>query len=204
MSTPRMTRPAFRGTTSSLQRGTSAVVLMLILAACGGVTQAPAGATPNPTQATATGPASLAPSAASSAAPSAAATGGAVLADACGYLIPDEVAAAVGISNPLPAPSADEFYTYCTYSAPGAPELKIFVTKAAEAASVAFNTAKVNDGEAVTGVGDEAYWSTDSFRPGLYFLQNGVLAYISGSASGPDDRIVELGKLLAERIAELN
>lgn len=200
MSTPRMTRPAFRGTTSSLKRGTSAVGLMLILAACGGATQAPAGATPNPTQATATGPASLAPSAA----PSAAATGGAVLADACGYLIPDEVAAAVGISNPLPAPSADEFYTYCTYSAPGAPELKIFVTKSTETASTVFNTMKVNDGEAVTGVGDEAYWSTDSFQPGLYFLKNGVLAYISGSASGPDDRIVELGKLLAERIAEVN
>jgi len=198
--TVRMTERAFHGISSSLKRGMSAVVLMLILVACGGATQAPVAATPNPTQATATGAATLAPSAA----PSAAATGGAVLADACGYLIPDEVAAAVGISNPLPAPSADDLYTYCTYAAPGAPELKIFVSKSPETAAAGFSTAKANDGEAVSGVGDEAYWSTDSFLPGLYFLKDGVLGYISGSASGPDDRIIELGKLLAERIAEVS
>jgi hypothetical protein len=195
-----MTERVLHGTRSSLKRGTSAVVLMLTLVACGGAAQAPASATPSQPPASAAGVPTVAPSAAASAA----ATGRAVLADACGYLIPDEVAAAVGMGNPLPVPSADDLYTYCTYSAPGAPELKIFVTKSAETASTAFNTAKANDGEAVSGVGDEAYWSTDSFLPGLYFLKDGVLAYISGPASGPDDRIIELGKLLAERIAEVN
>ena len=58
----------------------------------------------------------------------------------------------------------------------------------------------INDGEAVSGVGDAAYWSTDSFAPGLYFLKNGRLGFISGSQTGPEAPIVALGVLLANRM----
>lgn len=57
-----------------------------------------------------------------------------------------------------------------------------------------------NAGEAVSGVGDEAFWSTDSFQPGLYFLKGGLVAYIPGSQTGPEDSIIQLGKLLASRM----
>jgi hypothetical protein len=62
-----------------------------------------------------------------------------------------------------------------------------------------FNTMKINDGEPVTGVGDEAWWSTDQFQPGLYFMKSGTLAFISGSQYGPQAPIIELGKLFATR-----
>jgi hypothetical protein len=195
---PRMTEPNLHGIRRSLTRGTPAVVLMLILVGCGGGTQAPAGASPSQPQASAAGVPTSAPSVAATTGP------GPVVLAACDYFNSDDVATTVGMSHPIPMPSEDELYSYCTYSAPGAPELKIFVTKTTETATTAFNTAKANKGEAVSGVGDEAYWSTDSFLPGLYLMKSGLLGYISGSSSGPEDRIIELGKLFAERIAEVN
>lgn len=192
---PRTAESPFRRTRRSLHRGTPAVVLMLILVGCGGGgTSAPAAATPTQPQATAAG------------APTSAATqaSGPVVLQACDYMTPDEVATTAGMSQPNRRPSEDELYSYCSYVGPGAPELKIFVSKTTETATTAFNTAKANKGEAVSGVGDEAYWSTDSFLPGLYLMKSGLLGYISGSSSGPEDRIVKLGKLFAERIAEVN
>jgi hypothetical protein len=109
------------------------------------------------------------------------------------------VGTAYGVSHPFPKPSSDDLYAYCTYTAPGSPEVRIFITKSGDSASY-FNTAKANAGQAVSGVGDEAYWSTDSFLPGLYFLKGGKMAYLSGPSSGPQDSIVQLGKLLASRM----
>lgn len=192
---PRIAESLFRGIRRSLHRGTPAVVFMLILVGCGGGTAAPAAATPTQPQATAAGAPTIAPSNP--------ATAGSATVDACDFLTTDEVATIVGISRPIPAPSSDANYAYCTYSTPGAPELKIFVTKSAENAANQFNTAKLNGGEAVSGVGDEAFWSTGSFLPGLYFVKGGVMAYISGmsgSSSGPEAPIIQLGKLLASRM----
>lgn len=189
---PRTAESLFRRTRRSLHRGTPAVVLMLILVGCGGGTAAPAAATPTQPQATAAGVPTVGPTSA--------ATAGSASVEACDFLTPDEVSTIVGMSRPLPVPSSDANYAYCKYSTPGAPELMIFVTKSAENAANQFNTAKLNGGEAVSGVGDQAFWSTDSFLPGLYFMKGGTMAYISGSSSGPQAPIIQLGKLLASRM----
>jgi len=164
---------------------------MLILIGCSGGSGAPAAATPTPAAAT--------PAGVPTSAPTSVATAGSASVDACEFLTPDEVGTAYGVSRPFPKPSSDDLYAYCTYTTPGAPDVRIFVTKSGDSASY-FNTAKANAGQAVTGVGDEAYWSTDSFLPGLYFLKGGKMAYLSGPSSGPQDSIVQLGKLLASRM----
>jgi hypothetical protein len=171
-----------------------AVLPLLILVACGGGAPAstgPAAATPTQAQATSTGVPTVAPT---NAPPS-----GSSNVEACSLLTPAEVAAAYGGALDLATPTSDELYSYCSYSGDGG-EVRIFVTKSAETASAVFGTMKINDGEAVSGVGDEAFWSTDSFQPGLYFLKGGLLVFIEGSQSGPEDSIVELGKLLASRM----
>jgi uncharacterized protein DUF3558 len=191
LNVPRPGESGFRGITRPVLRGVAAVALVLLLVGCSGGTAAPPAATPTPAATTAAG--------APTTAPSSAATAGSTTVDACDFFTPDEVGVAYGVSRPFPKPSSDDLYAYCTYTAPGAPDIRIFVTKSGNAASY-FNTAKANSGQAVSGVGDEAYWSTDSFLPGLYFLKGGVMAYLSGPATGPQDSIVQLGKLLASRM----
>jgi hypothetical protein len=109
-----------------------------------------------------------------------------------------EVSAAYGGTLDTAEPSEDPLYSYCTYSGEG--EVRTYVTKDAATATSMFGTMKINAGEAVSGVGDEAYWSTDSFAPGLYFMKGGLLAYISGAQTGPEEPILELGRLLASRM----
>lgn len=197
---PRMAEPLLRKTRRSLARETLAVVLLLVLVGCGGgspASQAPGAATPTQPQATAAGvPTAGVPTAA----PTNAATAGTGSVDACALLTPEEVSAAHGSVLDVAVPSADDLYAYCTYQAGGGDKVDVFISKSVEAASSAFATVKVNKGEAVSGVGDEAFWSTDSFAPGLYFMKGSVLAYISGSSYGPEDPIIQLGKLLASRI----
>lgn len=191
---PSMAQPLFRETRRSVGRETLAVVLLLILVGCGGgspASQAPGGATPTQPQATAAGVPTVAPTNA--------ATAGSGNVDACKLLTVAEVAAAYGQTLDQAVPSADDLYAYCIYQGSGG-KVSVFVSKSVEAASSAFATVKVNKGEAVSGVGDEAFWSTDSFAPGLYFLKGGVLAYISGSSYGPEDPIIQLGKLFASRM----
>lgn len=192
---PRMAEPLLGKTRRSLARETLAVVLLLILVGCGGgspASQAPGAATPTQPQATAAG--------VPTAAPTNAATAGTGSVDACALLTPEEVSAAHGSPLDVAVPSADDLYAYCTYQAGGGDKVNVFISKSVEAASSAFATVKVNKGEAVSGVGDEAFWSTDSFAPGLYFMKGSVLAYISGSSYGPEDPIIQLGKLLASRM----
>ena len=117
--------------------------------------------------------------------------------EACSLLTVAEVAAASGLALTTAKPDSDDLYSYCKYTGEGT--VNTFVTKSAAAASY-FGTVKINKGVAVPGVGDEAFWSEDSFQPGLYFLKGGVLAYISGSVFGPEDPIVALGKLMASRM----
>jgi hypothetical protein len=107
-------------------------------------------------------------------------------------------------ATPAGVATADDLYAYCTYpAADGRDKAMIFVTRSSTAAAY-FQTVKVNTGHAVSGVGDEAYWGTGSFLPGLYFLKGGVMAYVSSDSSssqGPSEAsLTELGKLLASRM----
>jgi hypothetical protein len=178
----------------------SAVALLLILAACGGGAPAatsPAVATPTQAQPTGAGVPTDAPSAAMTDAPTNAPTSGSTGAAACSLLTAEEVSAAYGETLEA-VPSEDELYSYCTYGDDR--EVRTFVTKNAATATTMFDTMKVNDGEAVPGVGDEAWWSTDSFQPGLYVMKGGLLAHISGSQTGPEDSIIQLGTLMVSRM----
>ena len=193
---PRRGESRFRGVTSRGRRGAAAAALTLVLLGCGGGTGAPA--TVTPTQGGAT-PAGVPTSAATSAATAATAD-----VDSCKLLTPAEVSAAYGYAVGAGVPSADELYAYCNYpSADGREKAMIFVTRSSAAAGY-FQTVKVNDGHAVSGVGDEAFWSTSSFLPGLYFMKGGTMAYISSSRSGSgplsEDALIPLGKLLASRM----
>jgi hypothetical protein len=192
---PHMAEPRFRETKRSLGRETLAVVLLLVLVGCGGsASQAPAAATPAPAQPQATA------AGVPTGTPTNAATAGSGSVDACAFLTPKEVSAAFGSPLDVGVPSSDELYAYCTYQSAGGGKVDVYVSKSAEAASSAFATVTVNKGEAVSGVGDEAFWSTDSSMAGLFFLKGGVLAHISGSSDGPEDPIIQLGKLLASRM----
>ncbi|MEA2676955.1 MAG: hypothetical protein QOJ81_1096 [Chloroflexota bacterium] len=175
----------------SLGSATLGAVLLLILAACGGAaapTARPGGPTTPPGQ----------PTPAPTSTPAVGPTNAPVTADACALLTVAEVSAAYGETLEGAVPSSIEAYAYCAYGA--GDEVRTWVNTDPATATNIFNTMKINDGEAVAGVGDEAYWSTDSFQPGLYFMKGGVLAYISGSQSGPDDAIVQLGVLMASRM----
>lgn len=194
---PRIGESSVRGITGPGLRGATAVLLMLFVVGCGGGSGAPA--TVTPTQAGAT-PAGVPTLAATSAAPSAALAE----VDACKLLTPAEVSAAYGYTVQAGVPTADDLYAYCTYTAAdGREKAMVFVSRSSAAAND-FQTVKSNEGHAVSGVGDEAYWGTTSFLPGLYFLKGGVEAYISSSSSssGPvsEDSIIPLGKLLASRM----
>ncbi len=195
LSLPRMGESPFRGITRPALRGAAAVALMLIVVGCGGGSGAPAAATTQP-GATSAG----APTPAATAAPSAALAA----VDACKLLSASEVSAAYGFTVQAGVPTADDLYAYCTYpSDSGRDKGMVFITRSSAAAQY-FQTVKINKGHPVTGVGDEAYWGTDSFLPGLYFLKGGVMAYISSSTSnsGPvsEDALIPLGKLLASRM----
>ncbi|MDQ6794951.1 MAG: hypothetical protein M3067_09080, partial [Chloroflexota bacterium] len=151
-----------------------------------------------PTQGRAT-PAGVPTTAATSAATAATAD-----VDACKLLTPAEVSAAYGYAVQAGLPSADDLYAYCNYpSADGREKAMIFVTRSSAAAAY-FQTVKVNEGHAVSGVGDEAYWGTGNFLPGLYFLKGGTMAYVSSVSSkseGPSEAsLTQLGKLLASRM----
>ena len=169
--------------------------VLLILVACSSgapaTTTKPAGPTPTQGQATATG--------AATAATTPAPTTGGTAVDVCSLLTVTEVAAAAEMTLDTATPSSDELYSYCEYTG-GNDRVRTFVTKSASTASTIFGTMKINEGEPVTGVGDEAFWSTDSFQPGLYFMKGGQLAYISGPQSGVDSAIVVLGTLMASRM----
>jgi hypothetical protein len=163
-----------------------APLFLIILAACGGG----GGATPTPGQ-------SVSPTASTTATP--APTGATSTVDACTLLTVAEVAAAVPDAEIATATSSsDIYYAYCTYS--GYSEVKMWVTIDATVADSIFSTIKINAGVAVTGVGDDAFWSTDSFQPGLYFMKGSVVGYISGAQTGPEQNIIDLGVLLASRI----
>jgi hypothetical protein len=179
----------------------AAVVLLLVLGGCSSssASQAPGGANPTPPPTTGAG----APSDAgvpSAGAPTDAGTAGSGSGNTCSLLTIAEVSAATGLHFDVANPSTDDNYYNCDYlSNDGSARATVFVARSA-ATSGYWATVKVNKGQPVSGVGDEAFWSTDSFLPGLYFLKGGVLAYISGSADGPQDSIIALGKLLAGRM----
>jgi hypothetical protein len=186
----------FRWIKRSIHRSAAAVVVALIVVGCGGGSGAPATVTPTQPGATPAG----VPTAASTSAPSAATAA----VDACKLLTPAEVSAAYGYTVQAGVATADDLYAYCTYpAADGRDKAMIFVTRSSTAAAY-FQTVKVNTGHAVSGVGDEAYWGTGSFLPGLYFLKGGVMAYVSSDSSssqGPSEAsLTELGKLLASRM----
>jgi hypothetical protein len=111
-----------------------------------------------------------------------------------------EVAAASGFELTTATPSSADDYVYCKYSGTGSDDVTTWVLNNPTSAASVFGTMKLNAGQAVAGVGDEAWWSTDSFQPGLYFLKGGLGAFVSGSQDGPDDKIIGLGKLLASRM----
>ena len=173
-----------------LRSATLGAVLLLILAACGGAaapTATPGGPTTPPGQ----------PTPAPTSAPVVTPPAGVAI-DACTLLTVEEVSAAWGDTLEGAVSTSVAPYSYCAYGAGG--EVDTWVLTDATAAASVFGTMKINDGEAVSGVGDEAYWSTDSFQPGLYFLKGGIGGFISGPQSGPDDAIVQLGVLMASRI----
>ena len=197
---PRTGESRFRGVTGRGRQGAAAAALALVLLGCGGGAGAPA--TVTSTQGGAT-PAGVPTSAATNAATSAASAATADV-DACKLLTPAEVSAAYGYAVQAGVPSADDLYAYCNYpSADGREKAMVFVTRSSAAAGY-FQTVKVNEGHAVSGVGDEAFWSTGSFLPGLYFLKGGTMAYISSvssSSEGPSEAsLTPLGKLLASRM----
>jgi hypothetical protein len=169
-------------------------VFLLILGGCGGGTPATNGipaATPTQAQATTGVPAVV---------PTNAPTTGSSSVDACSLLTVAEVAAAAGEPLDLATPGSDSLYSYCTYTGSGSDDVRTWVIRDAATSSSVLATMKINNGEPVSGVGDEAWWSTDSFQPGLYILKGGLLAYVSGSVFGPEDSIIQLGKLLVSRM----
>ena len=172
-------------------RSAALVVVLLTFVACAGnpaPTATSGGPTATPGQSAAVATSTPAP------APS----GAPVALDACTLLTVEEVSAAWGdtLEGALSTTAAP--YSYCAYG-PNA-EVRTWVLTDATAATSVFGTMKINDGEPITGVGDEDYWSTDSFQPGLYFMKRGIGGFISGSQSGPEDAIVQLGALMASRI----
>jgi hypothetical protein len=186
---PRIAESPFRGITTRRLRGAPAVVLMLILVGCSSGSGTPAAPTTQP---------GATPAGVPTLAPTSAATAATADVDACKFLTPAEVSAAYGQTVKAGEPSADDLYAYCTYKSNN-DKVTLFVTRSSDAAAY-FQTVKINKGQAVSGVGDEAYWGTDSFLPGLYFLKGGTMAYLSGPQTGPEDPIVQLGKLLASRM----
>lgn len=181
-----------------LRSTTLGAVLLLFLAACGGAaapTDTPGGPTNPPGQPT--------PAPTSTQAP--APTGAPVAIDMCSLLTVEEVSSAYAATEDHTGetlegaePTSAESYSYCVYGSDR--EVTTWINSDPAAAASIFNTMKINDGEAVSGVGDEAYWSTDSFQPGLYFMKGGRGAFISGSEYGPEDPIIQLGVLLASRM----
>jgi hypothetical protein len=171
-----------------------AVVVLLMLAACGGAatpTATPAGATNPPGQ----------PTPAPTSTPVVTPPAGTAV-DTCSLLTVAEVSAAYEQTGHEPlegaVSSSADAYTYCEYGADG--EVRIWVNNDAGQSSSIFNTAKINDGEPVSGVGDDAWWSMDSFQPGLYFMKSGRAGYITGFQYEVQDPIVQLGALMASRM----
>jgi hypothetical protein len=168
-----------------------AIALPLILLACGGgaapthtaagVPTQPPTATGAPTGTPATGP-----------------TNAPVGVDVCSLLSVGEASTAFGETLTGAVASTVETYSYCDYGADR--EIRTWINSDATTSSMYFATMKINDGEAVTGVGDEAWWSTDGFQPGLYFMKGGRLAYISGPQTGPEPAYITMGQLLASRM----
>ena len=176
---------------ATIQRSAALVVVLLIFISCAGgagPTATPGGPTDPPGQPT-PGPTST---------PAGQPTGAPVAVDACTLLTVAEVSTAYGETLEGAVSSSAESYAYCAYGADD--EVRTFVNTDPAAASSVFGTMKINDGEAVSGVGDEAYWSTDSFQPGLYFMKGGVLAFISGPQTGPEPEYITLGQLMASRM----
>jgi hypothetical protein len=125
------------------------------------------------------------------------------IADACALLSLQEVTLAHGKPLTWALPAADASYVYCAYGTGRKTkegELRTFVTANPATARFVFDSVKAGAGEAVPGVGDNAFWSSDPARPGLYLMKRGSLAYISGAAGKPHAETVELGKLLASRL----
>jgi hypothetical protein len=188
----------FRETRRSLERGTLAVVLLLIVVGCGGgspASQAPAAATTTPPQPQAT--AAEVPTVA----PINSAPAGSGDVGTCALLTLAEVSAAFGSPLDIAGPTSTDQWAICVYyQSNGEDDVNVMVSTSAEAAASYFTTMKGLANEAVAGVGDQALWSTDPYAPGLYFLKGSVMAFISGSSSGPEDPIIQLGKLLASRM----
>jgi len=172
---------------------------LLSLVACGGgagATQAPQGGGSAKPQTTA-GPAATPIAAATTTTP---ATGGGQTVDACKLATAAEVSAAYGFKVASATPSGDDNDRRCDYaSADGRSEATTFISISAVGAQY-MDTVKINKGEPVSGVGDDAWWSTDSFMPGIYFMKGGVLVYASGSVFGPDELVVSLAKTMAGRM----
>jgi hypothetical protein len=188
---PRFTRAAVFG-----------ALLLPIAVACGGAGTA-ATLAPRPSSAgpaAATGATAAAPAATTPAiiAPTTAANPANAI-EACTLLTPAEVAAASGQTLDTATKDSDPIYSYCMYTGSGG-KMRTFVTQDAAAIPTVYGTMKINKGEAVSGVGEDAFWSEDGFQPGIYFMKNGALAYISGAQTGPEPKIVELAKLMASRM----
>lgn len=176
-------------------------ILLLSLVACGGgagATQAPQGGGSAKPQTT-VGPAAT-PNAAATTTPTPT-TGGGQTVDACKLATAAEVSAAYGFTVVSATPSSDDNYASCEYtSADGSDgqKARTFISISAMGAQY-MGTVKINEGEPVSGVGDDAWWST-GFAPGIYFMKGGVLVYASGSSSGPEPLVVSLAKMMAGRI----
>src|SRR4051812_6264883 len=178
-----------------------AAVPLLILAACGGgsaATNSLPAATATRAQATSS-QAQATSTVTATGAPTSTATDASSNVDACSLLTTAEVSAAHGDNLDVATPSSDPLYSYCKYTGSGG-EVRIFVAKDVDTSSSVFGTMKINAGEPVVGVGDEGFWSTDSFQPGLYFLKGGILGFISGDEPDPDPSVIALGKVLASRM----
>jgi hypothetical protein len=196
-------RPDLRFSFETKRSAGLGVVLAFALVACGGAAAptAPRGSTvsPAPTRAASAAGSATATAAAPTVAPATAPNPVTGTLEACALLTPAEVTAAYGDTLDTATKSSDTIYSYCQYTGDGG-QLKTWVTQDPAAIPSVFGTMKINKGEAVSGVGDEAFWSEDSYAPGLYFLKGSALAYIEGSVFAPDSKIVDLGKLMATRM----
>lgn len=173
-------------------------ILLLSLVACGGgagATQAPQGGGSAKPQTTA-GPAAT-PNAAATTPPTPT-TGGGQTVDACKLATAAEVSAAYGFTVASTTPSSDDNYANCEYTSADGQKARTFITISAAGAQY-MRTVKINEGEPVSGVGDDAWWST-GFAPGIYFMKGGVLLYASGPSDGPDPLVVSLAKMMAGRM----
>jgi hypothetical protein len=188
----------FRGAGRLAARGALAVVLMLVVVGCGGgspASQAPAAATATPPQPQAT--AAEAPTVA----PISSAPAGSGDVGTCALLTLAEVSAAFGSTLDIAEPTSADPWAICVYfQSNGEDDVSVMVSTSADAAASYFATMKGLANEAVTGVGDQAFWSTDPYAPGLYFMKGSVMASISGSPDGPQDPIIQLGRLLVSRM----